>query len=230
MTDTELLIVQSEFHDALQALQALTNDHEKTYRLGVGQYILQRFFGGSAGLYGSHDAYKESKFKDFTETHAADLAELDLSEQTLRRCVRVKICYDALPPGIRDQVGWSATLQISSLADPNQRARLATAAATERWPVAKVKEAVALAGQHRLWDAEPDQPGLQLPEPKDPSPPQPGRLVTQSEKWTEQIGSWRQEFERVDASKLSKAHVERMRLAVAAARGQLDELERRLGR
>ena len=146
------------------------------------------------------------------------------------RCVRVNICYDALPPGIRDQVGWSATLQISSLADPNQRARLATAAATERWPVAKVKEAVALAGQHRLWDAEPDQPGLQLPEPKDPSPPQPGRLVTQSEKWTEQIGSWRKEFERVDASKLSKAHVERMRLAVAAARGQLDELERRLGR
>jgi hypothetical protein len=31
-TATELLIVQSEF---LDALQALTNDHEKTYRLGV---------------------------------------------------------------------------------------------------------------------------------------------------------------------------------------------------
>lgn len=230
MSDTEPLIVQSEFHDALQTLRALTHDHEKTYRLGVGQYILQRFFGGSAALYGSHDTTKDSKFRDFTENHAADLAELELSEQTLRRCVRVKVCYDGLPPAIRDQVSWSALLQISSLPDPNQRARLATAAATQRWPVAKVKEAVALAGQHRLWDAAPDEAGLQLPEPKDPPPPQPGRLAAQSEKWTAEIGGWLEAFGRVDASKLSAAHVARMKQAVAAARGQLDELERRLGR
>ena len=96
--------------------------------------------------------------------------------------------------------------------------------------MAKVKEAVALAGQHRLWDAEPSEPGLQLPEPKDPAPPQPGRLAAQSEKWTAEIGGWLEKFGRVDASKLSAAHVARMKLAVAAARGQLDELERRLGR
>lgn len=229
MNETQTSIVQSEFQDAVAALRALTHDLDKAFRLGVGQYILQRFFGGSAALFSSRDPTKERRFKDFTDAHAADLAELDLSAQTLQRCVRVCICYDTLPPSSRDRLGWSATLHISTLDDVNQRARLATAAVAEQWTVAKVKEAVALAKEHRLWDAEPETEGLQLPEPKDAPLPQPGRLVTRTEKWALDIGSWRKEFQKVDAKKLDGAQRERLRLALAAARAELDAVELGLG-
>lgn len=229
MNEFQPSTVQTQFQDAIQALKALTHDHEKAFRLGVGQYILQRFFGGNARLFSSLDPHKDTTFRDFATLHAADLAELDLSEQTLRRCVRVRICYDLLPPANRDKLGWSATLQISTLDDPNQRARLAAAAVAEQWPVARVKQAVALAQQHRFWDAEPATEGLQLPEPRAPLPPQPGRLVTRTEKWSEEISNWRKEFELIDAKRLDKAQVERMKAAMAAVRGQLDELEGKLG-
>ena len=229
MNELQPPIVQSEYQDAIQRLHALTRDHEKVYRLEVGQYILQRFFGGSAVLYGSNDRNKESKFKDFTTAHMADLAEMALSDQTLRRCVRVRICYDTLPPSVRDRLGWSATLAISTVAEPNQRARIAVAAIEQQWTVAQVEAAVALDDKHRLWDADSDEPGLQLPDPKPEPLPQPGRLVNRTEKWTEEVQAWHQEFARIDAKKLSQDQVQRMRTAVATLREQLDELERKLG-
>ena len=103
------------------------------------------------------------------------------------------------------------------------------ATVSERWPVAKVREAVALVRQNRLWDAEPDQPGLQLPAPKPAPPVQPGRLVTRSEKWVQEVAAWQEEFAQIDAHKLEKAQLARLRAAVAALRGQLDALEAGLG-
>ncbi|MBI5609118.1 MAG: hypothetical protein HY902_09570 [Deltaproteobacteria bacterium] len=229
MDHLQPVILQSEYQDALQTLQTMTREHAKTYRLGLGQYILQRFFAGNAALYGSKDIYKDSKFSDFLQIHAADLAELDLSETTLRRSVRAHICHSQLPPGVRDQLGWSALLHIASVDEVNQRARLAMATVTQKWPVSKVKEAVELVRQNRLWDADPDEAGLQLPLPKPAPPIQPGRLVTRSEKWGEDIDAWQAEFAQIDASALGKREVARLRAAVQKVRGQLDALERRLG-
>ncbi len=229
MTPTQTQIVQSEYQDVLQGLQALTNQHEKTYRLKVGELILQRFFGGSAALFSSNDPTKTAKFKDFLDVHAGDIAEMDLPEQTLRRCVRVKICHESLPPAARDQLKWSALLAISAISEVNLRARVAMAAVGENWPLGKVREVVAQAHSGRVWDTDPQTPGLQLPEPKPEPAPQPGRLVTRTEKWTEEVSAWHQEFERIDAGKLNKAQVARVRTAVATLRGQLDALEKKLG-
>ncbi len=229
MPDLQPGIIQSEYHDALQTLQRLTREHAQTYRLGVGAYILQRFFGGSAAQFSSSAPNKDTKFKGFLAAHAQDLDELDLSETTLRRFVRAHIGYSLLPPGVRDQLGWSALLEICKVQEVNQRARLAMATVTERWPVAKVRAAVALVQQNRLWDADPDQDGLQLPAPKPAPPIQPGRLVTRTEKWVEEVAAWQAEFAQIDAKKLEKAQVARMRAAVAALRGQLDALEAGLG-
>lgn len=229
MTLTQTLIVQSEYQDVLQGLQALTNQHEKTYRLQVGELILKRFFGGSAAQFSSKDPTKLSSFDEFLTVHASDVAELDLSASTLRRCVRVKICHDSLPPASRDRLNWSAMLAISALGDVNLRARLAMAAVSEGWPLGKVREVVAQAQDGRVWDTDPESPGLQLPAPKPESLPQPGRLVARTEKWSEEVVAWQEEFARIDASKLSRAHVERVRLAVATLRGQLDALEGKLG-
>jgi predicted methyltransferase MtxX (methanogen marker protein 4) len=54
-------------------------------------------------------------------------------------------------------------------------------------------------------------------------------LVTRTEKWSEEISNWRKEFELIDAKRLDKVQVERMKAAMAAVRGQLDELEGKLG-
>jgi hypothetical protein len=72
-------------------------------------------------------------------------------------------------------------------------------------------------------------PGLQLPEPKPESPPQPGRLVTRTEKWAEEVDAWQAEFAQIDPAKLSRAQVARVHAAVAALRAKLDAVEKRLG-
>ncbi len=141
----------------------------------------------------------------------------------------LKLCHDSLPPTAREQLKWSALLAISSIGEVNLRARVAMAAVSEGWPLGKVREVVAQAQGGRVWDTESETPGLQLPEPKPAAAPQPGRLVTRTEKWTEEVGQWQQEFDRIDASKLSKVQVERVRAAVATLRGQLDAVEKRLG-
>lgn len=91
MPNPQPMIIQSEYQDLLQALQTLTERHEKTYRLEVGALILRRCFAGSATLFSSKDPSKNASFASFLQTHAEDLAELDHSEQTLRlnlRCIR----------------------------------------------------------------------------------------------------------------------------------------------
>ncbi|MBI5610016.1 MAG: hypothetical protein HY902_14170 [Deltaproteobacteria bacterium] len=228
MHEPQTMMVQSEYQDVVQTLQALTAQHERTYRLKVGELILDRFFAGDPGRFGSRDRTKDQKFADFLATHAAEVAALDLSEHTLRRCVRVKICYDSLPAGLRDQLAWSATLAISAIPEVNLRARIATAAVAEQWPLGKVRDVVAQALDNRVWDADPSTPGLQLPEPKPEPPLQPGRLVTRTEKWVEEIRAWHQEFAQVDAAKLSQPQVARMRAAVVAVRAELQRLEKAL--
>lgn len=46
---------------------------------------------------------------------------------------------------------------------------------------------------------------------------QPGRLVTRTEKWAQEMGRWREEFAQVDAKKLDKAQRERLRAAPVEA-------------
>lgn len=225
-------IVQSEYHDALTTLQALNRDLDTPYRLGVGRYILQRFFGGQAAAYASRDHNKDTKFKDFVGTCADDLAELDLSESTLRRYVRGHICHSQLPPGPRERLRWGSLLALAAVEEPNLRARLATAAVHQQWSLGQLKAAVAQAQQNRLWDADPSTPELELPEPgqtAEPAP-QPARLVTQTEKWADEIAAWRERYARIDRTRLSEQQVTRMRWAVKELRGELDALEHALPR
>lgn len=223
-------LIQSEYQDVVRELDALTRQHLIPHRLEVGGVILRRFFGGKPALYHDRDPGKESKFGHFLDQHAEDLAQSGLGETVLRQCVRVRICHDLLPPAVRDRLGWSVLVNLSTLLDPTERARLATAAVNERWTVARCKEVIRQAKQGRVWDTDPEAAGLQLPETEEPGDrdPQPGRLVTRTEKWSEDIATWHQAFARVDPTKLTRQQVARMRAAVQTVRGQLDALEKRL--
>lgn len=137
MPQPEIIQIQSEFQDVVEALRAMTRDKEMAYRLGVGQYILQRFYGGSAAAFSSKDPKKADSFSAFAQQHADDLAEFELGETQLRRCVRVHLCYQLLPPSTRDSLSWSALLHLSTLDEVNQRAQIAAAAVAQRWSVAQ---------------------------------------------------------------------------------------------
>jgi len=228
MTKPQALVIQSEYQDVVQSLRALTNQHDKAFRMGIGKLLLDRFFGGRPAEFSSSAPNKPTTFNDFLQIHAEELAGLDLSEHQLRRCVRLHICHALLPPGVRDQLSWSALLQISVLPESNQRARLAAATVQQGWTTAEVRHAVDMARAQRDWDADPETPGLQLPKPAPAPLPQPGRLVNQTEKWPAQIAAWQGEFAKIDATKLSAGQRERLTAAVAAARRQLQELEARL--
>ncbi len=229
MQELQPAIVQSEFAELIRALKALSDQHDKTFRLEVGQLILQRLYSGDVVLAQSRDRTKPAKFVDFVAMHAEDIAQLNLSEPLLRRCMQVRICYDQLPLGVRDTLGYSALLAISRVAEPHDRARLAMAAVQQGWTVQRTKEAVALADQHRVWDADSEEEGLQLPEPGPAPRLQPGRLVARTEKWSEAIELWQAEFAQVDVAKLSKAQVERLKAALAAAKARLETVEAGLG-
>lgn len=55
------------------------------------------------------------------------------------------------------------------------------------------------------------------------------RLVTRTEKWSQEINLWQAEFAQIDASKLSRDQVERVKAAVARVRDQLAAVEASLG-
>jgi hypothetical protein len=222
-------IVQAEFQDAVLKLRELMQTHARTYRLEVGRYLLQRFYGGRSDAYFSRDPGKENAFTAFVQQHSEDLAGLALSENDLRRSIRVHVCFESLPAGVREQLSWSALLEVSKIGEANLRARVAKAAVDQQWTVAHTRAVVDQALANRVWDADPEQDGLQLPEPDAETPPQPGRLVRRSEKWCDEIDAWQAQFARIDAGKLDKRHVERLRAALARVRGQIQAVEKKLG-
>ena len=82
MTPTQTLIVQSEYQDVLQGLQALTNQHEKTYRIrfridGILQEVMR----------------PNLKLKDPLTSRVKILAKLNIAERRLPQVGRIRRHY-----------------------------------------------------------------------------------------------------------------------------------------
>ena len=220
----------ADYPALLEELRRLGLQHRLSYRLQVGELLLQRFYGGDGLAYRQRAANKESSFRHFLEHCREELIDLDLSEHALRRAVVCKLAFETLPAPVREQLEYGHVLALTSVGDPTARAQLAKATVDGQWNVKALKGAIEQLKAGRWYDTQSDAPGVQPPPPAAPPAPkpQPGRLATQAEKLLETAQHWRAQFTAVAPAQWSQPQKQRIRSALAALKAQVEELEQGL--
>ncbi len=218
-----------DFSLLVRRLEALSRAHFLAYRLEVGRLILESFFDGRAEAYSSRDNQKSARFTQFlTEQHDA-LRDLGLGEQVLRQCITTRVAAAALPPALLERLLFSHLVELSRLTDDDQRRSLAGLTVEQGWSSRQLRGAVQATVAGRPLDADPDQPGLQPPEPIEESAPLPaGRVVTRFEKAATDLEQLGEHWERLDPSRLSSGQRNRMAASLGRLRARLEALEKRL--
>ncbi|MBI5609887.1 MAG: hypothetical protein HY902_13525 [Deltaproteobacteria bacterium] len=229
-TDLQPAKTKDDYTGILGKLAHLSRDLLLTFRLEVGKAMLDEYFAGSAHAYHDQNPNKANSFNEFTKTCQEELADYGLNAQLLAQCIRARITWDGLPPPVRDQLRFNHVVALSSVGEPNDRARLAFDATHNGWSVTQLKDAIARVNDHTYYDTDPNTPGTQPPEPM-PAPErgyQPGRLVTQLVKTGEDLQTWRAAWATVDAKKLRGPQRQRVVDAVAALEAQVEQLKAEL--
>ena len=225
--ELQLPPAKDEYSDILGDLARLSRTLLLTFRLEVGELMLQRFFGGSGHAYRDKNPSKEAKYAEFARTCESELSDFGLSIHVLRQCILARIAWDGLPSEVREQLRFNHVVALASVGEPNDRARLAMDTTLQGWSVAQLKDAITRVNEHTYYDSDPGTPGTQPP-PAMPTPDkgfQPGRLVSQLVKAGQDLQTWRQAWGTVDASKLRGPQRTRVLEAVAALKAEVAQLE-----
>jgi predicted component of type VI protein secretion system len=197
----------------LHRLQALAIGHLLHFRVEVGRAVIEEL--GPDG--------PTPDVRAFANQHRESLAELGLSEGLLRQCVRAHQVLSALPEPVRPALRLSQVVELGRVDDPAARAPLAQMAVDEGWSTRELRAAVDRVRAGMWVDASP-APGLQPEPPPAPAaeaePPRvlAGHLVSKIERRTGDVREQLGLIERIDPTKLSAPHRERLGRA-------LDELE-----
>ena len=224
----------ADFADILTDLAQLSRNHLVFFRLEVGRLLLHRFYGGDVAAYQSKSSTKPNAFGAFTAACAADLAELGLSEQTLRQCLVAHIAVSALPAPTVHQLGLSQVVELARVSDAANRRVLAQAAVDNHWTGKQIKQAAAAVAAGRWIDGDPATPGLQPPalgddDEDEAKKPQQGRVVRRFEKAASQLGELQAQFAAVAGQKLSARRRARLHAALDQLQAQIDGMRGRLG-
>ncbi len=126
----------------------------------------------------------------------------------------------------------AATAKTSLLLRSKQTVRQAFDAKSQGWTVLQLEDAISRAGDGHYYDTDPSTPGTQAPPPPaevTTASYQPGRLVTQLVKASQDLQAWEQAWATVDASKLRGAQRQRVQDALTALKTQVARLEAQLG-
>ena len=230
-TDLQAPTSTTEFQTILANLKLLVRDHLLYFRLEVGRVVLDEFFGGDAFAYADRSNTKQAKLAEFMDTHAEDLESYGLKPWLLRECVQVQIVHRTLPPTVREQLGYSHILALIGIGDPTVRAKLANAAITQEMSVAQFKDTVGAAKANIWYDTDAQTPGVQPKTPPVPPVyvPQPGRLVTQVQKWVGDAHILSAGWAALDPTKVRPAQRAGLKQAIAELRAELAALEAKIG-
>ena len=225
------LALHEDFTPTLLRLEALAREHLLSFRIAIGQTLLNDLFSGEPEAYSSRDRTKAVRFTAFLEAHGDQLDEFGLSEHMLRRCIVSAIVARDLPEGLLPRMVLAQMLELHRVADPANRRILAQAAIDHSWNRDKLRNA-ALAIKAGNWiDGDPSTPGIQPPEPE-PEPEKAlaaGRVVTRFEKAAGSLGGLKERLTADEAARLSKAQRERLRAVAAQLRAEAEALEAALG-
>ena len=132
-----------DFVEALDEIDDLGNAHLLTYRLALGERLLQLFCGGDIEIYHSKDGTKALRFKEFTKTCAAQLSQRNLSDAVLRNSILAFEMSKSMSAERNAKLKYSHLLALTPLKDLDKCNQLANAAVEQDWTIAQLKSAVA---------------------------------------------------------------------------------------
>jgi hypothetical protein len=210
----------AQWQDVLGELDRLGRSHLLAYSLACGELLLRHFWNGDALAYSSKDRTKQQSFASFTIECADLLAELGLTADQLRRCIRAHLVWRGLPPTTRQQLQLAHLGELARCPDPTARARLALAAVEEQWTRQQLRDAVTAYKAGAWYDAEPDVEGLQLPPAVEPvqRAPSVSRWLSRTERLVPELAGWAQTARSLPAGQLGEAEKQRL----LAALGELE--------
>lgn len=222
-------------HDALLGvLTQLSRKHLLSFRIEVGRAVAAALYHDEPGAFHDRAWNKEGSLRQFAAERREALADLGLSEPTLRQCVRAYFVARELPAGTIERLVISHLNLLSQLDDGASRRLLAQATVDNGWSGLDLRAAIQAVQAGQWPDGDPATPGLQ-PTAPEPAPGgakrtlQPGRVVTRLERASDEldglIGAW----EKVPAEKRTAAQVARVKAAVTGWKERIARLEAELG-
>jgi hypothetical protein len=253
---THPITATTAFDDIVDRLGDLTRHHALAYRLEVGQVLLDAFYGGDLHAYQTTSPDKHVRFEEFLRERQEPLARMGLSGRLARQCIRAHGTWRTLPPAVREGLGLGQLSTLTRLGDATQRVEVAVAALQHGWTLQQLVDAVAavkggatlnagkiaaiegvdgLGGQGEGADAGGGADaarsgdaaaGAALPR----GSRQPGRLVTEAERWSAQLEGWALRWGTVELGKLRAAQRQRVLDAAARLEAQAAALRERLER
>jgi len=123
----------AELDSAIAHLRSLNRRAFLEYVLQVGQFLVDRFFGGEFAAVHSFAANKAHSFAALLTRRRAELAELNLSGATLRNYIAATEAYASLPQQTRAKLGLDHLRRLAAIKDVAERKRLGHDAATMQW-------------------------------------------------------------------------------------------------
>jgi hypothetical protein len=214
------------FDALLSILTQLSRKHLLSFRIEVGRVVAVVLFDGEPAAFRDHAWNKEGSLRRFAAERREALAELGLSEATLRQCVRAYFVARELPPRVLDGLVLNHLNLLAQVEDDERRALLAQMVVDHGLSGLTLRELV-----HAIKTGVNPFDGLRggdAPEPAQRGP-QPGRVVTRFERASDEldglIGAWAQ----VPAEKRTPAQVARVKAAVAGWKERIARMEGELG-
>ena len=208
--------IKEEFSETLQTLDSLTRVHALTYRLGVGQLLLDHLFEGDSANFSSKDKTKDVKFSAFVLLCAEELAQFNLSVHALRESIRATVVYNSLPEPARAKLQFSHLIQLARCTDGHKRLQVALATVSNGWTMAELNRAILASHTGPLVDVDPATPGTQITENAGEllgSPPDSGlataelpnqrRWVTRSERLATELTAWAAVWQNLGSAQLN---------------------------
>ncbi|MFM2243966.1 MAG: hypothetical protein RL071_40 [Pseudomonadota bacterium] len=213
-----------DFDTLLGVLTQLSRKHLLSFRIEVGRAVAAALFAGEPAAFRDHAWNKEGSLRRFAADRREALADLGLSEATLRQCVRAWFVARELPPCVLDGLVLNHLNLLAQVEDRERRALLAQMVVDHGLSGLALHELVRALKTGVMPGDEPrggEAPPLRRP--------QPGRVVTRFERTSEEldglIGAWAQ----VPAEKRTEAQVARVKAAVAGWKQRIARLEGELG-
>ena len=202
----------TSFDALVDHLADLTRSQGLVYRLGVGALLLDAFYDGDLHAYQSRAPNKERRFEEFLRERNEQLDRIGISAKLARACVRGVAVWRLMPEPLRDALALGQLAALTRLRDANARIEVAIAALRHGWTQQQLFDAIdVVRGGGRLTDAtiaaiEGDAAASSsadaaAADATDQAPMtgtlQPGRLITEAEKWIGTLDNWSRRWETV---------------------------------
>lgn len=126
-------LTDAELDRAIAHLRTLNRQAFLQYVISVGNYLVKEFFGGDFSAVHDQNPNKQRSFVELLSRRTAELKEIDLSANTLRRYMAATEVWHGLPQHVRNRLGVEVMQRLAVIPNGPDREKLAHDAAEMQW-------------------------------------------------------------------------------------------------